>query len=119
LAIMIKTSCFKKAKDLPYVVSIARRDFPWPMKGYRFEKYPALMPSLGLLRDWKEGKVTEEKDYTQRYYKEVLSKLDPRKVYNDLDGKILLCHEPPGAFCHRRLVARWLEHSLGVKVPEL
>jgi uncharacterized protein (DUF488 family) len=117
-AIMIKTSCFRKAKDLPNAVSIARSDFPWPMKGYRFEKYPALMPSLRLLRDWKEGKVTE-KDYIERYCKETLSKLDPEKVFNDLDGKILLCHEAPGAFCHRRLVARWLEHCIGVKVIEL
>jgi uncharacterized protein (DUF488 family) len=115
---MIKTSCFKKSKDIAHTVSIARSDFPWPMKRYRFEKYPALMPSLSLLRDWRGGKITEE-IYTQRYYKETLSKLDPKKVYIDLDGKILLCHEPPGVFCHRRLVARWLESSLGVEVVEL
>jgi uncharacterized protein (DUF488 family) len=88
------------------------------MKGYRFEKYPDLMPSLHLLREWRAGTITEEA-YTQRYYNETLHKLDPQKVYNDLDGKILLCHEPPGAFCHRQLVARWLESSLDVKVVEL
>ena len=76
------------------------------------------MPSLQLLRAWRAGTITKEA-YTQRYYNETLSKLDPQKVYNDLDGKILLCHEPPGAFCHRQLVARWLESSLGVKVVEL
>ena len=115
---MITTSCFKDSKDREHTVSIARSDFPWPMKGYRFEKYPDLMPSLHLLREWRAGKITEEA-YTQRYYNETLSKLDPRKVYNDLDGKILLCHEPPGAFCHRRLVARWLESSPDVEVVEL
>lgn len=116
--IMIKTSCFKKARDLPNVVSIARKDFPWPMKGYRFEKYPALRPSLELLRGWKDGTVTEA-EYTGRYYEETLSKLDPQKVFSDLDGKVLLCHEPPGTFCHRRLVAEWLERSLHTRVPEL
>ena len=88
------------------------------MKGYRFEKYPDLMPSLSLLRAWRAGAITKEA-YVERYYNETLSKLDPQKVYNDLDGKILLCHEPSGEFCHRRLVARWLEDSLNVKVPEL
>ena len=88
------------------------------MKGYRFEKYPDLIPSLSLLRAWRAGSITKE-TYVERYYNETLSKLDPQKVYNDLDGKILLCHEPSGEFCHRRLVARWLEDSLNVKVPEL
>ena len=115
---MIKTSYFKKAKDFSNVVSIARSDFPWTMKGYRFNKYPALLPTLALLRGWRAGNITES-EYTQRYYKETLSKLNPEKVYNDLDGKILLCHEPSGMFCHRRLVARWIKESLGAEVPEL
>ena len=115
---MIATSCFKDSKNREHTVSIARSDFPWPMKGYRFEKYPDLIPSLHLFRAWRAGDITKE-TYTQRYYNETLSKLDPQKVYNDLDGKILLCHEPPGAFCHRRLVATWLENSLNVKVAEL
>ena len=115
---MIRTSCFKKSKDEAHTVSIARSDFPWPMKGYRFEKYLPLLLSLSLLREWRAGKISKEA-YTQRYYNETLSRLDPQKVYNDLDGKILLCHEPPGEFCHRRLVARWLEDSLNIEVPEL
>ena len=67
--------------------------------------------------------------YTRRYQAEVLDKLDPVAVVMDLDRlcylpegpveAILLCWEPPGAFCHRRLVAEWLERSLGIVVPEL
>jgi hypothetical protein len=35
------------------------------------------------------------------------------------DTMILLCHEEPGQFCHRRLFARrWEEHT-GQKIPEL
>ena len=88
------------------------------MKGYRFKKYPALRPSLGLLRGWKDGTVTEV-EYAERYYEETLSVLHPQKVCDDLDGKILLCHEPPGVFCHRRLVAGWLERALHIRIPEL
>jgi hypothetical protein len=49
---------------------------------------------------------------------EILRKLDAQRVYDDLRGKILLCWEPPGVFCHRRMVAEWLEHKLGIVVPE-
>jgi len=28
-------------------------------------------------------------------------------------------HRPPRQFCHRRLVAEWLEEHLGVVIPEL
>ena len=31
----------------------------------------------------------------------------------------LLCYEKPGDFCHRRIVAEWLEKGTGVVVPEL
>ncbi|MFO8164391.1 MAG: hypothetical protein ACQEQO_12055 [Thermodesulfobacteriota bacterium] len=115
---MIKTSCFKVSKDKEHTISIARNDFPWSIKGYKFEKYSDLIPSLSLLRAWRAGKITK-KDYKKRYYNETLHKLDPQKVYNDLDGKILLCHEPREAFCHRILVARWLESSLGINIDEV
>ncbi|MBQ7240345.1 MAG: hypothetical protein IJS56_02790 [Bacilli bacterium] len=38
---------------------------------------------------------------------------------------ILLCHEPPGLeinkeyFCHRRLLADWIELETGIVIPEL
>jgi uncharacterized protein (DUF488 family) len=53
-------------------------------------------------------------------YQKILDRLDPRKVYDELgEDAILLCWEKPGEFCHRRLVAEWIEAHLGVKVPEL
>jgi uncharacterized protein (DUF488 family) len=30
-----------------------------------------------------------------------------------------LCHEKAGEFCHRRLIADWLNRELGIEVPEL
>jgi hypothetical protein len=49
----------------------------------------------------------------------VLSKLDPKQVAAELDGCILLCYEKDSTFCHRRIVAEWLEAALGIKVPEM
>ena len=35
------------------------------------------------------------------------------------DNIILLCHEPEDEFCHRRLVADFIELNTGIYVPEL
>jgi uncharacterized protein (DUF488 family) len=60
-----------------------------------------------------------ETSYTQRFYQETLSPLSPGQVFQDLgEEAILLCWEEPGEFCHRRLVANWLEEALGISIPE-
>lgn len=58
-------------------------------------------------------------------YGKQLALLDPRDVHAALvklaaeaAEPVLLCWEPPGRNCHRRLVAAWLESELGVAVPE-
>jgi hypothetical protein len=38
---------------------------------------------------------------------------------HDDRGLALLCFEPSGAFCHRRVFARWWEEQTGQTVPEL
>lgn len=71
-----------------------------------------------------EFKDDPEPEYKQKYLA-LLSNLDAKKVYDDLmylsKGKdvVLLCHEKEGDFCHRRLVAQWLERELNIEVKEL
>lgn len=81
--------------------------------------YKPLCPSYNLVKSYKSG-IISEYQYTMQYYKDILNKLDPKDVYNQL-GKdsILLCYEKTGKFCHRRIVAGWLERSLDVRIPEL
>lgn len=75
-------------------------------------KYRDLAPRREML-------VMEPEEYT-REYQMILDELDPEKVLNELgEDAVLLCWEPAGKFCHRRLVAKWLEESLGIEVPEL
>ena len=50
---------------------------------------------------------------------QVLSKLVAEKVYTDLDNSILLCYEESSKFCHRHIVATWLEDELDIIVPEV
>ncbi len=38
---------------------------------------------------------------------------------HDGRGLVLLRFEPAGAFCHRRVLARWVEEQTGQWVPEL
>ena len=95
-------------KDYSRLVSIALKTPEW----FRGRRYPALAPRKDMLH-------MEEGDY-RREYRKILDRLDPRRVYDDLGSEsILLCWERAGQFCHRRLVAEWLEKNLGVKVPEL
>lgn len=95
-------------------VSIARYNRFWTG-----ECYSRLYPEAFML------KIEDQEEYTQKYYALVLSKLDPVKVWSDLQDACLLCYEKSDdlragkTFCHRRIVAAWLENELGVVVPEI
>ena len=62
--------------------------------------------------------------YIKHFYSEVLDNLNPQDVYNKLYelsvGKdcVLLCYEKSDDFCHRHIVAKWLEDNLGIIVKE-
>ncbi len=92
--------------------------------GYTKDVYLDLAPKKGFWREWKNnrGKVPFEvntKFYITEYWNQVLSKLDPEKVYKDLDNSILLCYEDNMEFCHRHVVAAWFELLFDVQVPEV
>ena len=117
---MIYTSYFSSKKyNKEDGVSIARYNNFW--KG---ETYPNLYPSEELLNWFKKIDKVDQNDiwfteqYERAYYEEILNKLDPHKVAADLEGKVLLCYEKSEDFCHRHLVAAWL-NSYGYKVQEL
>jgi len=92
---------------------------------YKGECYPKLAPKLDFWKIWHEniGKISEEENtkyYIEEYYKQVLSKLNPEEVYNELNNSVLLCYEENTEFCHRHIVAAWFELLLvGVRVPEI
>ena len=91
--------------------------------GYKGECYPQLAPKKDFWKKWHANIeiISEEENnkyYVQEYWNQVLSKLDPEKVFRDLNNSVLLCYEDNMLFCHRHIVAAWLELTLGVKVPE-
>ena len=92
--------------------------------GYKGKCYSALAPKIGFWREWEENihkKSFEEntKFYIQEYWNQVLSKLDPEKVFRELENSVLLCYEPNTEFCHRHIVAAWFEILLEEYVPEV
>ena len=116
---MLFTGYFGAIKKYPLnlrFISIARFCRFW-----QGEKYPDLAPPPELL------KIKDCETYAVLYHERVLDRLDPQKVYADLgDTAVLLCYEKWAdvqsgkAFCHRRLVAEWLEENIdGLRVNEL
>ena len=66
--------------------------------------------------------------YRERYFGDILAKLDPRQVVADLQRlageaePVVLCYEgppPSSSWCHRALVSAWLFETLGLIVREL
>lgn len=86
-------------------------------KFYQGAQFIELAPSWALIK-------APIADYVPEY-KHVLSKLDPTDVLKSLlrisgGAKIaLLCYEKPGEFCHRRLIAEWLEPAIQMSVAEV
>ncbi len=114
------TGYFGKMKSYPKdkgyrFISIARFNRFW--KG---EEYKKLAPPTEII------KIEDKKLYTKLYYERVLKKLNAAEVVKELgDNAVLLCYEKYDdcisnkKFCHRYIVAEWLENSIGIKVKEL
>lgn len=113
---MIYTSYFAVISRLPdYIepVSIAR----WSPSWYRGKTFQKLAPPRDIFDKYERDK--NEADYIQAYRKRVLSRLYPDNVIRELHtltdklNIALICYEKPDDFCHRHLVADWLnEHGI-------
>ena len=110
----IYTSYYANLKNIPediIPISIAGKcpDF------YEGLQYKKLAPKYWFFQQWK---INHDNDfYIENFNKEVLNTLTPKKVVEDLmflsEGKdvVLLCYEKLGDFCHRHLVANWLNDN--------
>ncbi len=110
----MQTSYFAKHRNKPHGVCIAAG----PPPGFKGRTYLKLAPKKWFLYRYK--KDNNEKAYIKAYEKEVLDKLDPQEVYNDLgNNAVLLCWEGSGKFCHRHLVSTWLNKALNIHIKEI
>ena len=117
---MIYTSYFGKLNSLPkeiIPISICAKSPSW----YKGLQYKALAPTYSILMKYKQDHNKE--DYISEFQKQILNRLNASKVVFDLgrladkDGTFysfdicLICYEKPSDFCHRHLVAEWLNKA--------
>lgn len=120
---MIYTSYFAKLKSLPHniiPISICAKAPSW----YEGLQYKKLAPKYDFFMKWKEN---HDNDYYIKCFNEqVLNELNVLTVIKDLIDLIpqdlisehglnkticLVCYEKPSDFCHRHLVADWLNKN--------
>ena len=125
---MIYTSYFAKLKSLPdniIPISICGKAPDW----YIGLQYKKLAPKYDFFMKWKEN---HDNDYYVKCFNEqVLDKLNAEQVVKELDNLLLnqtitidyngdlkevprialICYEKPSDFCHRHLVADWLNKN--------
>lgn len=85
----------------------------------RIQRLRELTPDWSIVEGVHNGTITEE-EYT-RVYNEKLATLDKKLIQKELelisaanDNKdvVLCCYESPSKFCHRHLVAKWLDMDI-------
>lgn len=119
---MIYTSYFANLKSIPnniIPISICGKAPDW----YTGLQYKKLDPKYDFFIKWKENRDNDY--YTKCFNEQVLGKLDPQKTAYELlittsgakKDVCLLCYEKPSDFCHRHLVADWLNNN-GFKCEE-
>ena len=88
------------------------------------QKYEELLRLKEDTLEYIEYRKQIEDEYIKNYYNIRLKDLDVKELLYTLNQKfgndiILLCHEPIDEFCHRRLIADYIELEIGVYIPEV
>ena len=92
--------------------------------GFKGKAIPALAPRRTFWDVWNSniGKIPEEENtkyYIQQYYIQVLLKVNIEELLEDEDSPILLCFEKGQQFCHRHILAEYIELKYNVKVRDI
>lgn len=116
----VYTSYFANSKKLASagikVIGIAL----YPPKWFYGMSLKSVAPTASILY----AKNQTQEQYTERYKREVLSRVDAQKFMADLRSMgqgqdiALCCFEKPGDFCHRHILAEWLSEKTGETIKE-
>lgn len=126
------TSCYKNAKSGNLLSITGDGGNAWGFYGNAYKK---MSPRLYLWQYYEQNpdNLTEDELinwYIMEFYNLRLKDLNPYVLLDTLKQRfgeelILLCHEFPGIeinkehFCHRRLLADWIELETGIVIPEV
>lgn len=107
---------YKQAELIP--ISISAKAPDW----YNGLEYKKLAPKWVFFQEWKYGSHKGDNEYyISQFDEQVLKPLTVEDVLaditnlsgGDLDKVILLCYEKSTDFCHRHLVADWINKHKG------
>ena len=92
--------------------------------GFVGKAIPQLAPKRGFWNIWHSnmGKISSEANaryYIQEYYRQVLSKVNIEELLRGEKDPILLCYEKGQDFCHRHILAEYIEMLYGIKVRDI
>ena len=92
--------------------------------GFVGKAIPQLAPKRGFWNAWHSnmGKISSEANaryYIQEYYRQVLSKVNIEELLRGEKDPILLCYEKGQDFCHRHILAEYIEMLYGIKVRDI
>lgn len=116
------TGYFAKLKEYKQIglipISISGKAPDW----YDGLEYKKLAPKWVFFKEWKYGSHKGDNEYyISQFDTQVLKETSVENVLADLanlsngelDKVILLCYEKPFDFCHRHLVANWINEHKG------
>ena len=108
-----KAAILRKAGIVPIGVAL------WPPRFFRGISMKQVAPRRYMLDD----RLTDE-EYIRMYRNDVLRLVDARSFIQDLERAsrgmdvALCCFEKPGDFCHRHILAKWLNEQTGIEASE-
>ena len=116
---MIYTGYYSKVKDYKSseltVVSISRTE-PFPVDG----KLTLLVPEESILWKYKNGEI-DEMEYTSLYLDQ-LDRIGIRDILLGIhafgDDIVLVCWEAPDKFCHRHILADYINKRTKLNIEE-
>ncbi len=113
----IYTSNYARHANNPLAVGISLNVPDW----YEGKRLEYLAPKSDMVGKLKRGSVNyNQRRYTREYLDVLKSRnVNAQRLIDDLpDGTLLLCYESPKDFCHRHLLAEWIERKTGFIISE-
>ena len=116
----IYTSYFANSKKLTQAGIMVIGVALYPPRWFNGVSVWTVAPTPSILRA--KGQTREQ--YSVRYRNEVLSRVNPQQLMENLRNLsqghdvALCCFEKPGDFCHRHILAEWLSQNTGETIKE-
>lgn len=116
----IYTSYFANKKQLVEAGIMPIGIALYPPRWFGGKSIKSVAPTHSILKD---PYFTEER-YTQRYREEVLANVDLQEFIEQINSLsngqdvALCCYEKPEDFCHRHILADWINEHLRLDIQE-